>query len=84
MGDKQHFLERKIQEIQRLSAKGYLCPLCNVEFHQEPKLWDHAKRMHSQALAIPDSGPENEVRKRFRTESMELAYVDPQDTSGYT
>ena len=77
MSDKPHFLARKIQDYQRASAKGYICPICthNENFQQEPKLWEHAKALHLQELGISENGDEGDVRKHFRQNAMERAYV---------
>lgn len=77
MSNEPHFFARKYQEFQRASAKGYLCPLCpNTEnFQLEPKLWEHAKTVHLQELGILQKGEEGDVRKQFRQDASERAYV---------
>lgn len=73
--NKPHFLARKIQDFQRLKAQGYVCPLCEDGFQQEPKLWEHAKGVHGEALTVAESGDESEARKKFEKTASERAYV---------
>lgn len=75
MSDNPAFVARKFQDAQKLAAKGYSCPLCSDTFHAEPKLWEHAKRRHSQELGSKDAGTEAEVRKKLRQEAVGKAYV---------
>ncbi|KAL8789334.1 MAG: hypothetical protein Q9213_001257 [Squamulea squamosa] len=71
--DGAHFVERKILDFQRASAKGYVCPYCNEAFVQEPKLWDHAKKFHRDSLN-PAQGPdEGHLRKQLRAQAAERA-----------
>lgn len=77
-----HFTPRKVQNFQRslgLSGPAYACPLCNDTFHQEPKLWTHARAAHLDRLQITGSStPEDEEkeRERFRRDAMDRASVD--------
>lgn len=75
MSNKPHFLARKIQDFQRLKALGYVCPFCEDGFQQEPKLWEHAKGMHQEALSIAELADESETRKKFEKSASEKAYV---------
>ncbi|MCJ1463934.1 hypothetical protein MMC07_002543 [Pseudocyphellaria aurata] len=71
--NKPHFLARKIQDFQRLKAQGYVCPLCEDGFQQEPRLWEHAKKVHGEALTVAESGDESEARKKFEKSASERA-----------
>lgn len=75
MNDKPHFLARKIQDFQRLSARGYVCPVCGHYCQHEPKIWEHAQRAHLDVLGISSATDQGEIRKKFRNEAMERAYV---------
>lgn len=79
MSNKPHFLARKIQDFQRLKSQGYVCPFCEDGFQQEPKLWEHAKGMHEEALSISESRDESEARKKFEKSAAEKAYVTTRD-----
>ena len=72
---KHHFLARKIQDFQRSTARGYVCPACTELFQQEPKLWQHAKSSHPGSLGYTDPAGEAEARKQFRQEAIDRAYV---------
>ena len=72
---KHHFLVRKIQDSQRSIARGYVCPVCTELFQQEPKLWQHAKSSHPEALGYTELAGEAEARKQFRQEALDRAYV---------
>ena len=76
MGDKPAFVARKFQDAQKLAAKGYSCPICSDNFQADLKLWDHAKKQHPDELDLTKVGDEEHVRKRFRREAIEKAYVD--------
>lgn len=73
---KPHFIARKLQDAQRLAAKGLLCPHCEERFQAEHKLWAHAKSQHHQALNITATSDEAEIRKQFRYEATEKTYVN--------
>ena len=77
MTEKPHFLARKIQDFQRASAKGFVCPFCTTveNFQQEARLWEHAKNSHPNELGISEKGDEVEVRKQLRLNATERAYV---------
>lgn len=75
MSEKPHFLARKIQDYQRLSARGFVCPICDQYFQHEPKLWEHAQATHLQAPKSSTSNEGDDIRKQFRNEAMEKAYV---------
>ena len=72
---KHHFLARKIQDFQRSTARGYVCPVCTELFQQEPKLWQHAKSSHPDSLGYSEPAGEAEARKQFRQEAIDRAYV---------
>lgn len=73
MSEKPHFLARKIQNFQRASARGYVCPLCSQFYQHEAKIWEHAVSKHLEVLGISASNEQNEIRKKFRTEAMDKA-----------
>lgn len=76
MTDKPHFLEARILDSKRRSAKdGYVCPLCNdsISFHAEPKLWDHAKKTHFDYIGRYTD--EAQARKELKQSALEKAYV---------
>ena len=75
MSEKPHFLARKIQNYQRQAARGYICPICSQYYPQEPKIWEHALRAHLEVLGISSSTEQNDIRKKFRNEAMERAWV---------
>jgi hypothetical protein len=75
MCDKPHFLARKIQDFQRLSARGYVCPICSEYFQHENKIWAHAQEAHAEALGISNATEAGLIRRKFRHEAMERAYV---------
>lgn len=77
LGDKSHPLAQKILEHQRRCAKGYACPLCTDVYHQEQTLWDHALKNHLNLLGdLESTEMANAVRKRFRQQALDKAYVD--------
>lgn len=45
--------------------RGYVCPLCSTDFTAGPKLWEHAKQLHSESSDFTGPGDEIEIRKRF-------------------
>lgn len=75
MSDKPHFLAGKFQDFQRLSARGFACPICNQSYQHESKIWEHAQREHLDVLGLDSSADQTEIRKKFRIEAMERAYV---------
>lgn len=66
-----HFLVGKIEEHQRSQAQRFVCPICHAGFHQEPKLWAHAKNLHLKDLAIAEPQEESEVRRKFSERSYD-------------
>lgn len=72
MSEKPHFLARRIENYQRASARGFVCPLCSQFYQHEAKFWEHAEGKHLEVLAISTSTEQN-VRKKFRNEAMEKA-----------
>lgn len=74
-----HFVTRKFQDFQKLSARGYVCPICAEGFQDEPRLWTHAKTLHLQDLGISEGGDEAEKRRQFKSEAIERAYVTLRD-----
>ncbi|KAL8871102.1 MAG: hypothetical protein Q9174_002998 [Haloplaca sp. 1 TL-2023] len=81
MTEQPHFLQRKFLDYQRSSAiKGYVCPYCSETLSQEPRLWDHAKRVHGNALALPQR-EEGQVRTELRMKAAELAYVESETSN---
>jgi hypothetical protein len=78
MSEQPHFLARKMQDYQRLSARGYVCPTCDQYFQHEPQLWEHAVALHHLQVPKDSSSPggvEDDIRKQLRNEAMEKAYV---------
>lgn len=75
MSEKPHFLARRFQNLQRRTARGFICPICSQYYEQEPKIWEHAVRAHLEVLGISSPTEQNEIRKKFRNEAMERAYV---------
>ncbi|KAL8949577.1 MAG: hypothetical protein Q9222_004325 [Ikaeria aurantiellina] len=73
MSDETHFLERKMNDFKRLSAKGYICPYCTEGFIQESRLWDHAKRLHRSSLEGLRERDEGQARTQFREKAAEKA-----------
>ncbi|KAL9606532.1 MAG: hypothetical protein Q9179_000318 [Wetmoreana sp. 5 TL-2023] len=69
-----HFIERKIIDFQRSS---YICPYCVARYSQEPKLWEHAKKVHWESLALPQGLDEGQVRKNLRQKAVEKAGQTP-------
>lgn len=77
LGDRSHPLAQKFLEYQRRSTKGYPCPSCTDVYHQEQTLWDHALKIHRESLGdLGSTEMVNTVRKRFRQEALDKAYVD--------
>jgi hypothetical protein len=74
MAEKPHFLARKIQEIQRQSARPYSCPLCteDVSFTNDQRLFDHAIATHPSHA--PSSRDET-AWKDFAVAASMKAYV---------
>ncbi len=68
-----HFVAWRIEEHQRLQAQKYVCPICNLGFQQEPRLWAHGKSFHQEALEISESQDEDEARSKFRKNAAEKA-----------
>ncbi len=59
-------------ELQRKTAKGYTCPICEEIYHQEPKIWAHGLRNHQEYLGNTGSTEKAEgIRKRFRQEALD-------------
>ncbi|KAL8769254.1 MAG: hypothetical protein Q9209_004755 [Squamulea sp. 1 TL-2023] len=73
LDDGAHFVERKILDFQRASAKGYVCPYCDEGFVLEPKLWDHAKKFHRDSLNPAQGLDEGHLRKQLRVQAVEKA-----------
>ena len=73
--DKPHFLARKFQDLQRSTARGYICPVCSEAFQAEPKLWQHAKSLHPNSLGYTEEAQEADARKQFRQEAIDRAYA---------
>lgn len=64
-----HFLVGKFEEHQRSQAQRFVCPICHAGFHQESKLWAHAKNLHLEDLAIAKQQDEGEVQRKFSERS---------------
>ena len=76
-GDKPHPLVRNFLELQRRSAKGWPCPLCTEEYHQEQTLWDHGLQDHQNSLGeLESTEVASRVRRQFRQQALDKAYVD--------
>ena len=76
-GDKSHPLTQKILQHQRRAAKGYACPLCTEVYHQEQTLWDHGLKNHLDLLGeLGSTEMANAMRKKFRQQALDKAYVD--------
>ena len=74
--DGARFVERKFLDFQRSSARRYVCPYCEDAFVQEPRLWEHAKQLHWDALQAEPGSDEEQLRKRLRSQAVEKAYVN--------
>ena len=70
-------MERKFLDYKRAAANEYLCPLCNEGFVQEPRLWEHANKSHRDSLDAAQSPDDGQLRKQFRRQAEEKAYVEP-------
>ncbi|KAL9024971.1 MAG: hypothetical protein Q9180_007758 [Flavoplaca navasiana] len=73
--DGARFVELKFLDFQRSSARRYICPYCEEDaFVQEPKLWEHAKNLHWDALqAVEPGSDEGQLRKQLRAQAVEKA-----------
>ena len=77
--EKPHLIEQKLLDFQRRqSAREYVCPLCSrqASFHQELKLWEHAKQSHVDYLESGLEGDIGQRRKQFSEEAILKAYVN--------
>ena len=79
-GDKSHPFARNYLEHQRRSANGYACPFCTEVYHQdqEPALWEHGLQNHPDSLGNLGSTEmaNTVIRRRFRQQALDKAYVD--------
>ncbi|KAL8894031.1 MAG: hypothetical protein Q9192_004692, partial [Flavoplaca navasiana] len=71
--DGARFVERKFLDFQRSSARRYVCPYCEDAFVQDSRLWEHAKKLHWDALQAEPGSDEEQLRKRLRTQAVEKA-----------
>ncbi|KAL8646480.1 MAG: hypothetical protein Q9226_006835 [Calogaya cf. arnoldii] len=71
--DGARFVERKVLDFQRSNAKGYVCPYCDEAFVQEPRLWDHARKNHTDHLHLDQESEQGQLRKQLRAQAVEKA-----------
>ncbi|KAL9598025.1 MAG: hypothetical protein Q9219_004781 [cf. Caloplaca sp. 3 TL-2023] len=75
MNDDVHIVERKFRDFQRSTSRQYICPYCTEGFTQEPRLWEHAKKVHRHSLLGFEGFDEQQARGQLRAEAIEKAYV---------
>lgn len=69
-----HFVAKKFQDYQRLSARGFACQYCLEIFDQETKWWEHLKSLH-QDLSDLQENEDGQARRRLRQRAIEYAWV---------
>ncbi|KAL8831742.1 MAG: hypothetical protein Q9170_005172 [Blastenia crenularia] len=73
MNDGVHIVERKFRDFQRSSSKKYVCPYCADGFAQEPRLWEHGKKVHWDSLIVSGRLDEGQARGQLRINAKEKA-----------
>lgn len=65
--------QQGLRAIASGSAKEYLCPLCSEHFTASPKLWQHAKDAHEDAVELTHYTDETTAKKSFIDKAIEKA-----------
>ena len=71
----EHPITRNFLELQRKTARGFACPLCEQIYHEDLKIWNHGVSKHAQYLGTLGSGEKAQdgARRRFRQQAIEKA-----------
>ncbi|KAL8978423.1 MAG: hypothetical protein Q9205_005982 [Flavoplaca limonia] len=71
--DGARFVEHKFLDFQRSSARQYVCSYCEEAFVQEPRLREHAKKLHGDALQAEQASDQGQLREQLRAQAVEKA-----------
>lgn len=73
MTEEAHPLEQRVINHLKAAARNkYSCPYCSDGFAQERRLWEHAKKLHSDDLDLSNAIDEGQLRKDLE---LKAAYV---------
>ncbi|KAI4248970.1 MAG: hypothetical protein LQ352_005788, partial [Teloschistes flavicans] len=83
MTEEAHPLEQRVINHLKAAARNkYSCPYCSDGFAQERRLWEHAKKLHSDDLDLSNAIDEGQLRKDLELKAASKTTGKPFRTLG--